>query len=208
MKLTDKQISKMKELMKKHINLEKTELKTNLDDHYCQKIWGTLRFELPYSFSLMKFGSSLSFDTIDFINTDIVDRLFKAFNVINKAHKRPSQKLVDELIDHIDFNRLMKISYTKSWLIAFYTVLHSYEISNIKQFNGKLFGRSEIKDFLKQHSQFKIVKNIAVQDTKNIALLSVDETEYLPIYLTEYLKMFMFLEDVEVVETVDTNIML
>ena len=208
MKLTDKQIREMKELMKKHINLEKTELKTNLDGHYRQEIWGTLRFKLPYDFNLLKYGSSLDFDARDFVNTDIVDRLFKAINIINKAHKRPSQKLVDELIDHIDFNYLMRISYTKSKLIAFYTVLHSYEISNIKQFNGKLFGRSEIKDFLKQHQQLKIVTNIAIQDTKNIALLSVDETEYLPIYLTEYLKMFMFLEDVEVVETVDTNIML
>ena len=76
------------------------------------------------------------------------------------------------------------------------------------KFNGKLFGRSEIKEFLKQHQQLKIVTNIAIQDTKNIALLSVDETEYLPIYLTEYIKLFMFLEDVEAVETVDTNIML
>lgn len=102
----------------------------------------------------------------------------------------------------------MRISYTKSKLIAFYTVLHSYEISNIKQFNGKLFGRSEIKEFLKQHQQLKIVTNIAIQDTKNIALASVDDKDVLPIYITEYIKLFMFLEDVEVDKTVDTNIIL
>lgn len=207
MKLTDTQIREMKDLMKKHINLEKTELKTNLDDHYRQEIWGTLRFKLPYDFNLLKYGSSLDFDARDFVNTDIVDRLFKAINIINKAHKRPSQKLVNELIDHIDFNYLMRISYTKSKLIAFYTVLHSYEISNINQFNGKLFGRSEIKDFLKKHHQFKVVTNIAIQDTKNIALASVDDKDILPIYLTEYIKLFMFLEDT-VIDTNDTTVML
>ena len=129
-------------------------------------------------------------------------------NIINKASKRPSQKLINELIDHIDFNKLMKISYTKSKLIAFYTAFHSYEISNIKQFVGKLFGRSEIKDFLEKHPQFKVVTNIAIQDTKNIALASVDDKDVLPIYITEYIKLFMFLEDVEVDKTVDTNIML
>lgn len=208
MKLTDKQIRELKKLMKKHIDLEKTELKTNPDDHYRQEIWGTLRFKLPYDFNLLKYGSSLDFDARDFINNDIVDDLYDKINIINKSCKRSSQKLVNELIDHIDFNKLMKISYTKSKLIAFYTVLHSYEISNIKQFNGKLFGRSEIKDFLKQHNQFKIVTNIAIQDTKNIALASVDDKDVLPIYLTEYIKLFMFLEDVEVVKTVDTNIIL
>lgn len=208
MKLTDKQIRELKELMKKHIDLEKTELRTNRDDHYCQKIWGELRFKLPYGFHLLKYGTSLYFDARDFINNDIVDRLFKAINIINKASKQPSQKLINELIDHIDFNKLMKISYTKSKLIAFYTVLHSYEISNIKQFNGKLFGRSEIKDFLKKHPQFKVVTNIAIQDSKNIALVSIDEEEYLPIYLTEYIKLFMFLEDVEVIETPDKTVML
>lgn len=207
MKLTDKQISEIKDLMKKHINLETTELKTNFDDHYCQKIWGELRFKLPYGFHLLKYGTSLYFDVRDFINNDIIDRLFKAINLINKSCKRPSQKLVNELIDHIDFNKLMKISYTKSKLIAFYTVLHSYEISNIKQFNGQLFGRLEIKDFLKKHNQFKVVTNIAIQDSRNIALASVDDKEVLPIYLTEYIKLFMFLEDA-VIDTNDTTVML
>ena len=209
MKLTDKQISELKELMKKHIDLENTALRTNLDDRHCHKIFGTLQFKLPYNFRLTKYGTTyLEFDARDFANKDIVGQLFTSIVKSNNKRKYPSQKLVNELIDHLDFNDLIRTAYLKSFITAFYTVLHSYEISNIKQFNGKLFGRKELKDFLKKYNQFKIVTNIAVQDLRNIALLSVDDKEFLPIYLTEYIKLFMFLEDVEVDKTVDTNIIL
>lgn len=208
MKLTAEQISEIKELMKKYIDLKQTILKTDLNETYREKIRGFLSFKLPYGFQLLKYGTTLEFDAMDFIDTEFVDRLFKVFNDINKANKQPSQELINELIDHIDFNEKMKFGYYKSKLISFYTVLHSYEISNIKQFNGKLFGRSEIKDFLKKHNQFKIVTNIAVQTTKNIALLSVDGKEYLPIYATEYVKLFMNLEDVSNYQVLTNNLQL
>ena len=113
-------------------------------------------------------------------------------------NKKPSRDIVNEVIDHLDFNYLMKIAYIKTIITGLYAVSHSYQMSTLKQYKGDLFGRKEIKNFLKKHkNQFKVVTNIASQTNKNIALVSVDEKEYLSIYTTEYIKLALYLENAE-----------
>ena len=68
--------------MKKYIDLKQTILKTDLNETYREKIRGFLSFKLPYGFQLLKYGTTLEFDAMDFIDTEFVDRLFKVFNSI------------------------------------------------------------------------------------------------------------------------------
>ena len=198
MKLTTERIIEIKELMKKYINLDETRLKTNDNNNLSQKIWGDLIFKLPYNFSPTPYSLSLTFDDRYIDDEKIVNRFYKSFNVINGLNKKPSRDIVNEIIDHLDFNYLMKIQYIKTIITGLYAVCHSYQMSTLKQYKGDLFGRKEIKNFLKKHqNQFKVVINIAVQGNKNIALVSFAEKEYLPIYTTEYIKLALYLEDAE-----------